>query len=570
MKVRKVSIATKLILIVMVLFLIMDIVLGFVTYTSASKMVINQIKNTGQSVASCVAAEVDGNILLSVQPGEETSDEYMSQSILLTEFLESSGCEYIYLVRKASNETGMEYAIDAQIEDASMTGDVFEDTDAQSAFSGETLSNDEPYTDEWGTHITSYTPVYVDNSIVGVVGVDISMEWVLEQTSALLRRIILVCVLVLVVGFAILFILSVTLKKKLAVLNDKIVELTAGDGDLTRKIEITSGDEFEVIGNNINGLIEFIRGMLLSIHADSGKLSTSSSNIADNVRGARGEAESISDTMTDMSATMEETSASLNEISDLMAEITTSFEGIVGEIDGGRKFSREVKTSAIATGDNARKERSDTELRVEDMAGSVSEKIERSKAVGRIDDLTGNIIAIANQTNLLALNASIEAARAGEAGRGFAVVATEIGELASNSQSAASEIQSVSAEVISAVNELSSEAETLIAFVKDTTIQGFTNLVDISDDYLKSAERIDEMMAHFADATEQIKANIERIQQSTDSVSTAVSEAAEGVTKTAERSVEMSDNMTRIDQEAAQSSEIVDDLTGQVGKFKLE
>ena len=94
MKVRKVSIATKLILIVMVLFLIMDIVLGFVTYTSASKMVINQIKNTGQSVASCVAAEVDGNILLSVQPGEETSDEYMSQSILLTEFLESSGCEH--------------------------------------------------------------------------------------------------------------------------------------------------------------------------------------------------------------------------------------------------------------------------------------------------------------------------------------------------------------------------------------------------------------------------------------------------------------------------------------------
>ena len=117
---------------------------------------------------------------------------------------------------------------------------------------------------------------------------------------------------------------------------------------------------------------------------------------------------------------------------------------------------------------------------------------------------------------------------------------------------------------------MSSEAETLIAFVKDTTIQGFTNLVDISDDYLKSAECIDEMMAHFADATEQIKANIERIQQSTDSVSTAVSEAAEGVTKTAERSVEMSDNMTRIDQEAAQSSEIVDDLTGQVGKFKLE
>ncbi len=569
MKVRKISTTALTICTVVVLFLVTDIVLGTVAYKSSNKTLLDQIKTDGQRVAKAAAVVIDGNTVASGKPGDERTDEYMAVSLLMTKLHDETGVEYLYTFRKAA-DGGLEYAIEGQNEDASMIGDVFEDEDALPALSGTVVSNEEPYTDDWGTHISSYAPIYVDGKVVGAVGADMSMEWIEAQQAALLGSIILACVIVFIIGIAVLLLLSAALRRKFVMLNSKIVELTNGDGDLTRKIEISSGDEFEVIGNNINSLIDFIRGMLLSINSGSQKLSDSSANIAESVKNVRGEAKSISDTITDMSSIMEETSASISEISNLMEQIDTSFKDIVNEVKDGRSYANEVKTSATGIGDNARKERGNAQERVEAIAGSVTEKIERSKAVSRIDDLTGNIIGIAEQTNLLALNASIEAARAGDAGRGFAVVATEIGQLANNSQEAASEIQVVSSEVILAVNELSKEAQSLLDFVNETTLGGFTNLVDTSGQYLESTERIADMMERIANSVEEIQNNIDRITDSTEMVSRAVEDAANNVTSVAERTVEMSDNMSRINDDAASGSEISADLKKEVGRFRLE
>ena len=569
MKVRKFSFTNKFIFGVVILFLISDVVLGVIAYTKIYSLLLDQAKTSGQNTASMVASMVDGKTITSVKPGEEQTDKYLEVSNMLTTFMDTSKSEYLYTIRPTESG-GMEYAVDGQYEDASKIGDEFQDEEAAPALKGEVVSDSEPFTDEWGTHISSYAPVYVNGEVVAAVGVDISMEWISQQTSGVLINVIIVCAIVLVVGTIILVIIGRLLSRKFVVLNDKIVDLTAGDGDLTRQIEIQSGDEFEVIGNNINKLIEFIRVMLLSIYSGSDKLSAASVKIADNVRNARGDARTISDTMSQMSASMEETAASINHINELVLDIAEEFDDIATEIDSGHAFADEVKISASSVGDKADAERANTEVRVAEMSESVTDMIERSKAVSRIEDLTGNIIAISNQTNRLALNASIEAARAGEAGRGFAVVATEIGELANNSQAAAAEIQAVSSDVIETVNELAKEAESLIAFVNETTIEGFSNLADTSKEYKEAAERISEMMENFSGITDRIQTNINSIKDSADVVNRAVEEAANGVADNAERSIEMTDNISRIDEEATASSEISGELNAEVGKFKLE
>ena len=569
MKVRKLSITNKLIIGVVFLLLVSDVVLGAVTYAKAKSILIDQIRMTIESVSATVAEGINGSIVAAVQPGDEETRDYLSVSNKLTSYMERADVEFIYTIRP-DGKGGIEYAIDAQLEDPAYIGDEFADDEAQPVWSGKTVSSTEPYTDDWGTHMSAYSPIYSGGKVVAAVGVDVSMDWVNQQAIALLKQIVFVGVGVAVVGIIILCVLITMVKRKFVMLNEKIVELTAGDGDLTKQVVINSGDEFEVIGGNINQLIEFIRRMLVSINNDSIKLNTASTNIADNVRGAKGDARSISDTMTDMSATMEETSAAINEINDLITDITESFGEITQEIQGGRDLANGVKSSAIDMGETAAKQRGETEKKVAQMAEAVADKIERSKAVSRIEGLTGDIINIAEQTNLLALNASIEAARAGEAGRGFAVVASAIGELASNSQGAAAEIKTVSAEVISAVNELAAEAEELVNFVNDTTIGNLDELAKMSGEYLGSAERVAEMMERFSASVSQINANIDHICESTEAVSHAVEEAADGVSRTAEQTVQMSDNISRIDEDAVASSEISDGLKAEVGRFKLQ
>ena len=72
--------------------------------------------------------------------------------------------------------------------------------------------------------------------------------------------------------------------------------------------------------------------MLLSIYSGSDRLSAASVKIADNVRNARGDARTISDTMSQMSASMEETAASINHINELVLDIAEEFDDIATEI----------------------------------------------------------------------------------------------------------------------------------------------------------------------------------------------------------------------------------------------
>lgn len=183
--------------------------------------------------------------------------------------------------------------------------------------------------------------------------------------------------------------------------------------------------------------------------------------------------------------------------------------------------------------------------------------------------MTDNIIEITDQTNLLALNASIEAARAGEAGKGFAVVAGEIGQLANDSAQAAEAIRQVSASVIEAVNALSDTAEEMIRFANTTAINGYNGLVEISHRYNDDADQTNEIMKEFAANSEDLYKRMDEIKTSMEAVNIAVEESAQGTADISEVAVKLSSTVGNLEKEADNNRKVSEELSGEVGKFKL-
>ena len=352
-------------------------------------------------------------------------------------------------------------------------------------------------------------------------------------------------------------------------LNDKIEELSNGDGDLTRTINIETGDEFEVLGNSINQLVKFIRAIMVDIKEDSDSLRNASEQMAENINDVKSGTNEISDVMTSVSSTIEQTSASLNQLDDWMRDITDSFRQISEKLQNGEDYSGEIKHEAFATGERAQNNKDHVSVEFAKIQSQMEEKIEGSRAVTQINTLTENIIKIASQTNLLALNASIEAARAGDAGKGFAVVAGEIGNLAENSQEAAAGIREVSERVIASVNALAEEAQNMITFLETTTMKGYEELVEISDEYRNSADRFSELMSTISDQFGVIRDRIEQMKESTDALNTAVEDTSESLSKTAQKTSMMSEEMERLADHATVSNDIAATLGVEVGKFTL-
>lgn len=570
MKVRKTGVAFKIFVAIIVLLIASDVVIGVTAYQRAKKLLVTQIKDNAMNIDRCVAASVDGSMLAQIGEGDEETENYKEVLSELSLFLDNSGVEYVYTIRKGDSGAA-EFVVDSDPDEPGLPGEEFGDSseELERAFAGETTVNNEPYTDEWGTHISAFSPIYDGDSVVGLAVVDLSVNWVNEQTQSLAVLMIIICVIVLGIGVGVLFVINLFLRSGFVKLNNKVVELAQGDGDLTKKIEIHTGDEFEVIGENINQMLLYMRKILLNIAKDSDLLQLSTKKIDEDMQQSQEDAEDVSATMEELSTSMQDTAISINNINNLMRGIADAFHDIVEKIQGGSDYSHLMKQDALKVGHSAVDEQKKAFDRVAIMDNVVKEKIENSKQVEQIKLLTQNIINITEQTNLLALNASIEAARAGEAGKGFAVVASEIGKLAQDSNDAASEIQAVSDVVITAVSDLAEESQVMIDFINESAMKGYDDLVETSKEYQRSAEHIDEVMQECYTLSEKIRENIEDISGNIQTVNVAVEEASKGVVQAAERTVDMSEHLSHIGVETDSSKNMTEELFKEVNHFKL-
>ncbi len=571
-KVRKLSIRWKILIPATILIIVMCGVIGLNSYIRIKTGMIQLGVEESQMAASIAGFVVDGDSLSHVATGFENTQEYQDNLAALRQIQSLCGIAYLYTLHTDDNAR-LYYGIDTDESAGHQSpGDPFDGEYAEfsSVFAGQEYVQDYIDKTEDGILISAFLPIKDSSGkVTAVLGCDYDASYVLDRIEGARNSIIQISGLCLILALLILNVIVNRIMRSLNKVNRKIYDLAHNEGDLTQKLDIASGDELELISGNVNTLLEYIRGIMLHISANSTELGTSTAAIAKSLVSAKDNISDISATMEEMSAAMEETSASLSQVDESVLHIMDSIGAISTKASTERDSAAKITEKVQAIYESAKRDRTDAAKRAAEMSKSMSDRIERSKAVEHIDTLTTEILNITDETSLLSLNASIEAARAGEAGKGFAVVASQIGSLADNSARAAEGIQRVSKEVIHAVNELANESEQMIHFMNETAMAGYERLLDNSINYKNDVSRLSETMNGFADESMRLNNNIDNIKEAVDAVNIAAAESAKGIVDVTEMASGMTVSMGSIKDEAEGNRDIAGQLESEVGKFKL-
>ena len=571
-KTRKMNVRTKILVPAIVFIILICVLQGFFAYRSINEGMVQMGVEQAKMAAQIAADGANSMYISEFGPDCETTAQYQTVLTSLRNVQQKYNIEYLYLLYTDGNK--VYYMMDTDTSELQAHyGQEFEKSYEQlaAAFGGEEIAQEYIDRTEYGNLISVYRPITNSSGeVVAVIGSDFNANNIISKLNECTRNVIVVAIICLIVSVALMGITVESICKNLRAVNQKVYDLVHSEGDLTQKLNIHTGDELELIAENINKLLEHIRGIMFNISNNSVQLTDSSKKVVGNLSSAEMNVTDVSATMEEMSAAMEETSASLNQVNSSIISVYDAVESIFQSADEGKSAADEVMTKAADIYEKAVSEQEHARELAQEMANAVNEKIEKSKAVEEITTLTTNIISITEQTNLLSLNASIEAARAGEAGRGFAVVADEIGKLAANSAETAAQIQRVSVEVVDAVNDLAKKAEEMLTFMDETAMAGYEKLLETSGSYRSDVGDMNQMMERFANESEQIRDSIDQIKEAVSAVSIAVEESAQGVTNVTEMSVDLTTSMGDIGNEASSNMDIANQLNAEVGKFKLE
>lgn len=571
-KTRKMGIRNKIVLPITVLIILLCLVMGINSYKRTESGLIEMGVEEARMAAVISTKVIDGQKLAVLAPGSEGSAEYEEILAAMAGVRDDCGIQYLYTLYTDGQK--VYYGIDTDAsQNRSDFGEVFEVSyqELQGVFHGEEYVQDYIDSTEDGELISAYMPVKDSSgAVVGIVGCDYDASGVVQRLNAILKQTAGITLICLICALTIINLIVGKIIKSLHKVDGKIYELVNNEGDLTQTLEIHTGDEMELISNNVNALLGYIRNIMINISDNSDLLNESSRVMAENLSEAEESISDVSATMEEMSAAMEESSASLDQVNDSIGMVFGSIEEIYRQAEDGSRSSDEIMHNASEVYQSAVENRRSAEAQAADMAEAVQSKIEKSKEVEQIRDLTRNIISITEETTLLALNASIEAARAGESGRGFAVVADQIGKLATNSAGAATEIQKVTAEVIASVDELAAEAEVMINFMNETAMGGYEKLLTTSENYQSDVGSMNEMMQRFAAESEELKRSMDLIRGSVENIKTAVNESAMGISNVSATVADLTESIGDIDRQAGSNLDVAGQLKSEVNKFKLQ
>lgn len=568
MKTRKISISTQLFLFILGASFVVALIVGGVSYSVMGRFLRQKTMGSVTELAVIAAENVDGETFMKAMEGDETSLLAVKDS--LSFFLSGDSVTYVYTLMP-KDEDNFQFVVDTDPDDPGEYAEDYEAQDAMfEAMEGKESVTKEPFTDEWGTFYSGYAPITYNGQTLGIVAIDYEASSIQESLNHLIRNILLAMIIGIFFAVAVAGIVSARMRRNFKRVNDKINDVASDDGDLTKVLDISSGDELEVIGNSLNQLLQKTANTVRQVKIGADSIEVKMESINTNVSGSVSRITGINDAIQTMVASSEEIAASAGTMEEQVDLVYKNIQSIVDIVGRNTNNLKDIYGSSKELSETAEISTKRIEKNVGDMSEGMKQEKEKADAVLRIKELSDSILSISAQTNLLALNASIEAARAGEAGRGFEVVAQEIGVLAHNTAEAANEIQIMSSNVVEAVEGLARLAEQMLIFLKNEISCDYESFSKASRSFMGQSDDILASMEQLQQIVEQYEETLKNINEVMQSVSAASEDTSTQIVHVSEMLSYMNTDMKKIENSTEETFQSISGMNKELDAYQVD
>jgi len=369
----------------------------------------------------------------------------------------------------------------------------------QRSYRGETEILGTPY-------FTAYDPIRnAQGEVIGVLYTGVKKSDFFAANDRIKATVIIIAVLFTALMCLFMhFLISIMVTRPIETLVDGIKDIAEGEGDLTKRIVVSSNDEIGVLAEWFNTFITSMEQIIGRIKSIADDMDHATNEVASGSQG--------------LAKATQETAAAVEQVASTIEEITASIKNNAQNADKGSHMAKSMVDMTDVSSEASR-----------ELMKAMGEISTASKKVG---DIISTVNEVAFQTNLLALNAAVEAARAGEHGKGFAVVAEEVRALAQRSAEAANQIRNLIQDTMQKVHAGDKidnrSVESLTEII--TQINELSGTMDevaaSSNEQSSGVDEVNRALTRIDSTTQQNATNVEVLASTSDNLSIEARELA--------------------------------------------